>query len=449
MYNYVSVCSGIEAFSVAVSNLDFHAVAFAEIEKFPSAVLSHRYPSIPNLGDMTKIDTAALGQVDWLVGGTPCQSFSFAGLRDGLNDDRGNLTLEFVKLAHKLRDGNGLRGLLWENVPGVLSDKTNAFGCLLGALVGHDGPLATSNGGRWPDLGMVAGPRARCAWRILNSQYFGVPQRRRRVFLVADFGNSLDPAAVLFEPGSQGWGAEACGEAGEDVAGTVSARTKGGGGLGTDMDLAGGLQVYGGNAEGGNAEYPMLTKSNIGKGIHNQAPLVMSFSSNAAASQQFQENIAAPLVKRGDSGHGSGAAIAFDTQQITSKKNRTRAEYGLPASTLSNQSRMHVATTQVRRLTPIECERLQGFPDNWTLIPGLSGWRDVGDDENPDDLVAQGLTVKRSKKGQLRVNDPDGPRYRALGNSFTTEVVNWIMCRAQASLRGERMPDWKPMRKWG
>lgn len=198
--NYLSVCSGIEAASVAWGPLGWTAAAFSEIEKFPCAVLAHHYPDVPNLGDMTLMDVEPLGRIDILVGGTPCQAFSVAGLRQSLGDARGNLTLSYVRLVHELVEHHGLRNAVWENVPGVLSTKDNAFGCFLGALVGSDDPVLAPGGRRWPDAGMVSGPKGRAAWRILDAQYFGLAQRRRRVFVVSDFGNGADPAAVLFEP---------------------------------------------------------------------------------------------------------------------------------------------------------------------------------------------------------------------------------------------------------
>ena len=196
---FLSVCSGIEAASVAWKPLGWRALGFAEIEKFPSAVLAHHYPDVPNHGDFTKIDPAPLrGKVDILCGGTPCQAFSVAGARGSLSDKRGNLTLAFVDLAHAIKP----RNVVWENVPGVLSTKDNAFGCFLAGLVGADGALPPPNGKRWPNAGMVDGPKGRAAWRVLDAQYFGLAQRRKRVILVADFGNGADPAAVLFEPES-------------------------------------------------------------------------------------------------------------------------------------------------------------------------------------------------------------------------------------------------------
>lgn len=613
---YLSVCSGIEAFSVAVHNLDFKPVAFAEIEDFPSRVLAYRFPDVPNLGDMTMMHTGNLGHVGWLVGGTPCQSFSIAGMRAGLDDERGNLTLEYVKLAHRLADNNGLRGLLWENVPGCLSDKTNAFGCFLGALVGHDGPLypgdkpaygkssrfwtwvkprekepvydddgeptgeftiATEgyHRAKWPDIGMVAGPRARAAWRILDSRYFGVPQRRRRVFVVADFGNGPDPAAVLFEPRGQRRSVTPSRQAGEGIAGTLGGSSQSGGFRTTDLDnngafithsltgeghdasedgtgrgtplvvdtaptlRAGGnktgghrppgsdvdtvetLVAYMGNAEGGNPDAPSLNASNGKKGINNQTGLVMVFDPNQMTNptnrsqpeaevshtmpaterapvlfsfnskdhgQDASEDIAPTLRSAGHDGShanaGAPPAIAFNPKgggkqttlgmsedvvstlgtsvepavafNLRGREGGNMPELGTDqASALrsadgGSSAPMAMAGMQVRRLTPTECERLQGFPDGWTLVPGLSGWRAVGDDEDIEELRSSGLTVKVNKKtGRARVNDPDGPRYKSLGNSFTTEPVNWIMTRVQASLRGEPMPDWQPMRLWG
>lgn len=566
---YLSVCSGIEAFSVAVHNLDFKPVAFAEIEDFPSRVLAYRFPDVPNLGDMTMMHTGNLGHVGWLVGGTPCQSFSIAGMRAGLDDERGNLTLEYVKLAHRLADENGLRGLLWENVPGCLSDRTNAFGCFLGALVGHDGPLYPGDKPRygrsskfwtwvrpqerepvyddegeptgeftvaaegyhrakWPDIGMVAGPRARVAWRILDSRYFGVPQRRRRVFVVADFGNGADPAAVLFEPRGQGRRTAPGGEAGQGIAGTLGGSSQGGGFRTTDLDnngafvpvaptlRAGGnrtgghrppgsdvdtietlvpvMSEYSGNAEGGNADAPSLNASNGKKGINNQTPLVTVFDPNQITNRtnrskpEDEVSHTMPAADRapvlysvtpsnsnkdysarekdyaqaldatggGPSARGGDMvvadAVAFN---LLGREGGNMPELGTDqASALrsadgGSSSPMSMVGMQVRRLTPVECERLQGFPDNWTLVPGLNGWRAVGADEDMDELRAMGLTVKIGKTGRARVNDPDGPRYKACGNSFTTEPVNWIMSRVQAWLRGEPMPDWQPMRLWG
>lgn len=204
---YGSVCSGIEAASVAWESLGWQPAWFAEIEAFPSAVLAHHWPDVTNLGDMTGIAAAVhAGDVeapDMLVGGTPCQAFSIAGLRYGLADKRGQLSLSYVELANAIDDKRRERAeeeaiTVWENVPGVLSSKDNAFGCFIGALAGESCELQPA-GGKWPNAGCVYGPSRIVAWRVLDAQFFGVAQRRRRVFVVASARKEFDPAEVLFE----------------------------------------------------------------------------------------------------------------------------------------------------------------------------------------------------------------------------------------------------------
>lgn len=243
-----SVCSGIEAASVAWHPLGWQASWFAEIEPFPCAVLAHHYPDVPNLGDMTTIAKRVLtGEVeapDVLAGGTPCQAFSVAGLRESLADERGNLTLKFVELADAIdfvrtRDGRPPAIVFWENVPGVLSTKDNAFGCFLAGLAGEDEPLRAP-GGKWANAGAVYGPARAIAWRTLDAQYFGLAQRRRRVFVVASARDGFDPATVLFEWDGVRRDSAPRRDAGE-VAPTIPSRSTGGGGLGTDFDCDGGL----------------------------------------------------------------------------------------------------------------------------------------------------------------------------------------------------------------
>jgi len=211
----------------------------AEVEPFPCALLAERHPGIPNLGDVTADDFAyrarAFGQIDVLAAGSPCQAFSVAGLRKSLSDSRGNLTLRLVELVHAIRP----RVFLWENVPGVLSTDDNAFGCFLAGLVGADDAIAPPAG--WSGAGVVAGPLGTAAWRLLDAEYFNLAQRRVRLFLVFCFGDSADPAEILFEFESMRRDSPPSRETGEAVTGTLSARTEGGGGLGTDFDLGGGL----------------------------------------------------------------------------------------------------------------------------------------------------------------------------------------------------------------
>ncbi len=183
---YGSVCSGIEAASKAWEPLGWKPAWFSEIEPFPSAVLANHWPEVTNLGDMTKIaDAVRAGDVeapDVLVGGTPCQAFSIAGLREGLSDDRGQLTLSYVELANAIDAKRRERGepesiIVWENVPGVLSSKDNAFGCFLAGLAGESSELQPA-GGKWTHAGCVSGPERVIAWRVLDAQFFGVAQRR-------------------------------------------------------------------------------------------------------------------------------------------------------------------------------------------------------------------------------------------------------------------------------
>lgn len=192
---YLSICSGIEAATSAWHTLNWSPIGFAEIEPFPAAVLAYHYPEVPNFGDMTTYEQWHIKNGDFgiLVGGTPCQSFSVQGLRKGLDDDRGNLTLVFCELA----DYFGPQFIIWENVPGVLTDKTNAFGCLLAGLAGEMEALQPP-GGRWKNAGLVLGPKRSVAWRTLDAQYFGVAQRRRRVFVIASAGR-VCASEILFE----------------------------------------------------------------------------------------------------------------------------------------------------------------------------------------------------------------------------------------------------------
>ena len=201
---YLSVCSGIEAATVAWEPLGFRALAFSEIEPFARAILTHHYGHVPLHGDFTVLrDEDWIAGADILVGGTPCQAFSVAGLRRSLDDSRGNLSLEFVRLADAIDERRSQRGLppcivLWENVPGVLSVRDNAFGCFLSGLSGEDAPFIPPRG-KWTNAGVALGPSRAVAWRILDAQYFGLAQRRRRVFVVASAREGVDPAAVLLE----------------------------------------------------------------------------------------------------------------------------------------------------------------------------------------------------------------------------------------------------------
>lgn len=243
-----SVCSGIEAASVAFEPLGWKAAWFSEIEPFPCAVLKHHYPDTPNHGDMTtlpeRIKSGEVEAPDLFCGGTPCQAFSVAGLRQSLSDDRGNLSLTFCEIANAIDDVRLARGeppaiIFWENVPGVLSTTDNAFGCFLGALSGCDTPILPGRLG-WTDAGVVAGPQRTVAWRVLDAQYFGLAQRRRRVFVVASARDGFNPAEVLLEFQGLRRDFAPSREAGQRPTGSVVARTGRNGGA-SNQDVNGGM----------------------------------------------------------------------------------------------------------------------------------------------------------------------------------------------------------------
>ena len=400
---FLSVCSGIEAASVAWHPLGWESVAYSEIEPFPCKVLQHHYPTVPNLGDMTKFKEWPDADVDVFVGGTPCQSFSVAGLRKGLDDPRGNLMLTYLAIAKRYRPN----WLVWENVPGVLSSAGGRdFGSLLGglAVLGYG-----------------------FAYRVLDAQYFGVAQRRRRVFVVGYLGDWRPAAAVLFERHSlQGHPAPSR-KAREGVAPTIKASV-GTGGVDVEhpMVAVGSLCARTGRSnsvQDGEQGHLLATQPiAMGTDIYNGA---------------LTGDIAVPLTNRSD-GTGTGPTvmqpIAIAENTIGRKPENggngdgftdggpmytlnATGVHGVVAPTLTaandpSRSPQSSEVTQqvysvlqasmaVRRLTPVECERLQGFPDRYT------------------DIMAKGKPT------------PDGPRYKALGNSMAVPVMAWIGKRIQ------------------
>jgi DNA (cytosine-5)-methyltransferase 1 len=416
---YLSVCSGIEAASVAWESLGWTPVAFAEIEKFPSKVLAHHYPGVANLGDMTKFREWDIERdaVDVLVGGTPCQSFSVAGLRKGLDDPRGNLALTFIAMVEHFKP----EWVIWENVPGVLSSSGGRdFGSFLGAL----GQLGYG-----------------FAYRVLDAQHFGVPQRRRRVFVVAhSSGDSRRAAEVLFEPESLRGDSTKSNRTGQkstsssassvdangiqrtvgtlcadthpgaysgqdaytgrlvpvmyenhpndsritapvDPSPTVAARWGTGGGntplVGQPIALAentiGRQPLNGGNGDGYTVGGPMYTLN--ATGVHGVAHPAHAFKIRGVGHYTGTNGgVAKP-------GTGGSGYMGQDEKAYT-------------IATSQDQQIMHGMA--VRRLTPTECERLQGFPDGYTNI---------------------------------MPETPDGSRYKALGNSMAVPVMRWIGSR--------------------
>lgn len=387
--NYASVCSGIEAPTVAWKALpNWKAKWFSEIEPFPCAVLQHHYPQVPNLGDMTNIHERTEfndSAIDVLIGGTPCQSFSVAGLRKGLADPRGNLALVFLGLVDRARPS----WVVWENVPGVLSSSGGRdFGAFIGGLA---------------ELGYGF------AYRVLDAQFFGVPQRRRRVFVVGYFGDWRPAAAVLFDrkslsgdtPPSRKKGERVApttqigvGIGGEDIGYALRATPshsgdKGDGGLNTSLVMAHGQ----GNAEIRRDGSPSLP-------CNHEAPIVAFMGGQGAkAGSVGASEYLAPTLRAADSGSNRVPCVAIRTAQ-TSLNGHGIAED--VAHTLDGAQGQAVVAATVRRLLPVECEFLQGFPRDYTLIPF------------------------RGKPAA------DGPRYKALGNSMAVPVIRWIGERIEA-----------------
>ena len=489
--------SGIGAPEMGAPQYDW--LWHAEIEPFPSAVMVTRHPESVNLGNVLADDfierAKAMGSLDLLAGGPPCQAFSVAGNRGGMTDSRGNLTLRWVQIQHAIQPRNAIT----ENVPGWLSMPDNAFGCFLGALVGADDALCSPLDGKWPGVGMASGPRARVAWRILDAQYFGVAQQRRRVFVVADFGNGADPAEILFERQGVLGNPAPRRETGQRPAPTLAARTKGGGGLGTDFDCDGGLVCLAhgqGGAEVGqdrsprlncNHEQPIIAHSLRAEGFDGSedgtgrgtplVPVAYRTSGNCGAwetgdktealrqSTDPNAHVVAHAIQAGalrenpSSGpDGIGVqsdlaytiearaevqAVAFNITPSNSNKdyNARQSERaqaitaggGVPSArggdvvVFAQNQRDELRTMDiagalaaepgmkqqtyvndawaVRRLTPVECARLQGFPDDYCNI------------------------TYRGKPAA------DGNIYKALGNSWAVPVGAWIINRISNSTR--------------
>lgn len=307
--NVGSICSGIEAASVAWEPLGLHFDWFSEIADFPSSVLADKYPQTVNLGDMNNIPNKILsGEIstpDLICGGTPCQAFSFAGWKNGLNDDRGNLTLKFVDIINandqiRLNQGHKRTVVFWENVEGVLTDKTNAFGCFVSSLAGLENPIEKA---KWPSAGFINGPIRNVAWRVLDAKFFGLPQQRKRLYVLAG-DIDFHPEDVLFEKNTKE------------------------------------LQ-----------EFPECE---------------LTFEKDGHRYEIFRGYTDCLYAAYGTKWNGNAAA--------------------------TNGSLFIVQDDRIRRLSPLETERLMGFPDNYTDLP-------------------------KAKKTN---------RYQATGNSWAVPVVNWL-----------------------
>lgn len=429
---YGSVCSGIEAASVAWEGLGWRPAWFAEIEPFPSAVLAHHWPEVVNLGDMTKIAAGIRAGLieapDVLVGGTPCQAFSIAGLRVGLEDARGQLTLAFVDLVNAIDEKRRDQGkspviVVWENVPGVLSSNDNAFGYFLAGLAGESCALE-SPGRKWTNAGYVLGPERAVAWRVLDAQFFGVAQRRRRVFVIASARTDIDPAKILFESEGVRRNIAPRREPQTTVA-ALTARGVGTCGADDNQAQAGHLIAFGGGncsgaidvaacltAKGQRIDFDVETFA-----VHGtQDPDTNHELAHTPGRNQGQENAVYSVALRGRAG-GMSAELG---DQVSCA---LRASGSGKAYLLNN--------LRVRRLTPRECERLQGFPDDHTLIPYGRFIRPEKMDRDYAKYLMRG--------GQFSFDyccraAADGPRYKAIGNSMAVPVMRWIGKRISDAL---------------
>jgi len=427
---YGSICSGIEAATVAWQPLGWKPAWFSEIASFPSALLDHYYPTVPNLGDMAKltgmIERREIEAPDIICGGTPCQAFSISGTRKSLDDNRGNLSLVFCEVCNAVDDVRHDRGeqpaiIMWENVPGVLSTFDNAFGCFLAGLAGESEPVNAPNG-RWPTAGIIVGTRRSVAWRILDAQYFGLAQRRKRVFVVSSARTDCDIGQILIEFDGVQRIVKPRRETGQSDTRTTAVGVDASSGKPTlTRELSHTLKT--------------TTNEAVFVGTEDVAPTLRANAKQSLMSGSGDINSPLAISIQGNiinRNHGEAQGAGISTEDIsytltttdrhavafkvrgqgyyTGEKNgdpSKRGQAGGAGLLMYDEKTFTVATTQdqyilsvpfinVRRLTPRECERLQGFPDDYTLIP---------------------------YKGK---NASDAVRYHALGNSWAVSVVRWI-----------------------
>lgn len=327
---YGSVCSGIEAASFILEPLGVKPLWLSEIAEFPKRFLSIRYAHIPNLGDMNDIpqmiEEKKIDTPDFLCGGTPCQAFSLAGLKNGLNDDRGQLTLKYIEILNAIDKQRIAKRypravFMWENVEGVLKDKTNAFGFFIAGLLGLDAPIVCS---RWSNAGAVFGKERNIAWRVLDAKYFGVPQQRKRLYVIGG-GKEFNPIDALFEMGDR-------------IPDPLAIPSK--------------------------SSQPSLFEDELIEG----RPLIEI--KNGHKIEVFRLYSDCLYAAYGTKWNGNAASF--------------------------NGSLFVCQDGRVRRLTPKECERLMGFPDEYTNI-------------GPDSRVTN--------------------RFQAIGNSWAVPVVGWLLNR--------------------
>lgn len=490
-----SVCSGVECASLASKDLGWTPAWFSEIDDFPSAVLAHHFPDVPNLGDMTTIaERIRSGEVEapeLLVGGTPCVGVSLSGLRKSLDDPRSVLMLDYFEILDAIDEQRAKLGQLpavcfWENVEGVLSTHDNAFGCFLSGLVGLDFPVNPPDGRKFPKSGYLVGTKRSCAWRLLNSEYFGSAQSRPRVYVVASAREGFDPRKVLFELSGVRGNHKPSRKKGKTAPATPTAGVGNNdrgteGTTGTEEathdeiarkhlvvlnDQGGSVMSVSGDGTIGtlraetHAHEPIVTET-----IPLAIPLVdekigtltacdlvkMPSNQSVANGLMFPEltvfenhrqdaryrelsNKMMTLTAHMGTGGGNVPFVVeknirlFNMQPIESNMHNAGREIEkTPTLTATdpnpnkNQGGVCIVELEglpyrlrVRKLLPIECERLMGMPDNWTLIP---------------------------YRGKDVENCPDSPRYKACGNGWSVETITWIFNRLDRELHGEKQEE--------
>lgn len=447
-FTYATGCSGLEAATLAWAPLGWRCAFVSEIEDAPSRLLAHRFPDVPNLGDMNEWEKWPDFAIDLFAAGTPCQSFSLAGLRAGLDDPRGTLMLDYIGIAARYRP----RWLVWENVPGVLSSNEGRdFATFLGALTGQS--IEPPESGSFSNTGIVEGIAAAygLAWCVLDAQYFGLAQRRERVFVVGHIGDWRPSAAVLLEPSCLRGDSRPRRAAGENAATTVIASS---GGISKKDDIAGRVIVEPAYAiqagaikasESVNASRNTTGPDGLGvradlayevQAVAQPYTLAVRGRGDARELEYHDDGIANAVLtpSGGRDGMGVGAIAfsckdygqdaAFDVAPTLRAMNEVHGHangggqmaVALPSGldeghTARALNACHTGTGRldvsvdtfvlepyaVRRLTPRECERLQGLPDDWTLVPNA--------------------------KGKPMA---DSPRYKMIGNAWAVAPVRWI-----------------------
>lgn len=505
---YLSLFSGIEAATVAWKPLGWQPVAFAEIEPFPCALLAHHYPNIPNLGSVTEITSeqiAALGHIDLVVGGSPCQDLSIAGKRAGFSGERSSLFYEQMRIFHAARTFCGARWLVWENVPGAFSSQHGRdFAAVVGEMAGCQ-PLVPEKG--WSREGVAIGSNGLLEWAVLDAQWFGVAQRRRRVFAVLDTGAWERRPPVLFEPESLRRDHRPSREAGQEVTKSLAGstgqrldseglattaysihphcigRSPNAGPQGREWMDDGSAYCLDGRGQAQAIAFPAnmsgtqrATTTNLSPSLCAKNPTAIAFgvggngdlghclrsgasradkadSTTYIVEASFSYGIPGNWIGRAEKNGGNATQPPLEVSPCLTKTDRHGVATGVffagqgakagsiaysnsVAPTLkasdSGTNRtpsVHIGM-QVRRLTPRECERLQGF--QWQCEPDDPGaWQDSsGRWWSPDYTV---IPYRKKPADQC----PDSPRYKALGNSMAVPVMRWIGERIKNATMGE------------